>query len=379
VVVFNGKGVIHLQTKVMHPFIYFYIEPNIVFVYKMETHRKYITVTELISEGLETFELSPGASFETFHHKEHKPLEDRPYFINQVDIANMVDEVNSQIQKFPQREEGGSPVHIVSPEFAAGSLRVGLKRPKTVIGFPDFFSIGPLWKLEEKLGQTFRNEWLYENINYEQDDYEYRNKFQHTLREIADLPNQVPIYIWYGNNGSEQTGLRYILYLLKDKTNEIFLLNSTELYSKYISSKIEDQPIFHTGQIAPEDLRLIFEKEKGSMPLSDNMRNQFQREWQALSQTSEVLRVWVNGEIKSVPENHFDPLIIKTVEGLHRKQAEKEFIKAGTLIGEIISQNAECDSYFLEYRIRTLIYNGILELKGIPKSMRHYRVKLAEA
>jgi hypothetical protein len=31
---------------------------------------------------------------------------------------------------------------------------------------------------------------------------------------------------------------------------------------------------------------------------------------------------------------------------------------------------------YLEYRLRHLIYNGILELKGIPKSMRHYSVKL---
>jgi hypothetical protein len=31
---------------------------------------------------------------------------------------------------------------------------------------------------------------------------------------------------------------------------------------------------------------------------------------------------------------------------------------------------------FLEYRIRHLVYTGVLELKGIPKSMRHYSVKL---
>ncbi|WP_425467619.1 hypothetical protein [Psychrobacillus soli] len=31
--------------------------------------------------------------------------------------------------------------------------------------------------------------------------------------------------------------------------------------------------------------------------------------------------------------------------------------------------------FFLEYRIRYLIYTGFLELKGIPKSEWHYSVK----
>ncbi|WP_419719862.1 DUF3658 domain-containing protein [Lysinibacillus fusiformis] len=32
--------------------------------------------------------------------------------------------------------------------------------------------------------------------------------------------------------------------------------------------------------------------------------------------------------------------------------------------------------FYLEYRIRYLIYNGTLALKGIPKSMRDYCVKI---
>ncbi|WP_422698388.1 DUF3658 domain-containing protein [Desulfofarcimen acetoxidans] len=31
---------------------------------------------------------------------------------------------------------------------------------------------------------------------------------------------------------------------------------------------------------------------------------------------------------------------------------------------------------FLEYRIRHLIYNGVFQIKGIPKAMRYYSVKL---
>ena len=246
-----------------------------------------------------------------------------------------------------------------------------------MIGFPDSFSIGPLWKLDEKAGQRFRNEWLYEHINYEQDDYEYENKFANTLREMEDIPRQVPIYIWYGNNADEQTGLRFLLFLLRDKTNDVFLMNSTELHERYITPKVTDQNSSYTGHIESKELRLLFEKGKRNPPISKQERIQLQEEWNSLAQTKEVLRLWMKDGIRGVKENHFDPLIINTIEMLHCKQEKKDFIKAGMVIGEILSETNELiNAFFLEYRIRHLIYSGLLELKGIPKSMRHYSVKL---
>lgn len=367
-----------LETRVIFPFIYFFIKPNVVFVYKIETY-DYVNVSDLKPQGWGTFELYPGETLETFDHKNYQPLEGRSYFIKQEDLVKMVEEINKQIQLYRQKQINQvnlSPVNIVSPEFAAGSLRVGLERPKVVIGFPDFFAIGPLWKLDEKIGQSFRSEWFYENINYEQDDYEYQTKFQNTLREIDDIPNDVPIYLWYGQNAGEQIGIRFILYLLRDKGNQISLLNSTELYEQYITSEKDDQPISHTGQLEPEDVRLLFEKSKGTKPLSESEIKQLQREWEELSQTKGVLHLWKDGQIIGVSENHFDSLIVETIEGIHAKQGDKEFIKVGTLIGEILQHGVECDSYYLEYRIRHLIYSGVLALKGIPKSMRHYSVKI---
>ncbi|MBS4192156.1 DUF1835 domain-containing protein [Bacillus sp. FJAT-49705] len=372
-----------MKTKINFPFIYFFMEPNVVFVYKIET-QNYVTVSDFIKRGQwETFELDHGEIFDMFNHEVSKPLEGKGYFINEVDLNIMVEEINKHIQKnrhslsLPQYAGGASAVHIITSESAAGSLRVGLERPKVVIGFPDCFSIGPLWKLDEKIGQAYRNEWLQENINFEQDDYEYQNKFTNTLREIEDIPTEVPIYIWYGNNADEQTGLRFFLNLLRDKTNEIFLINSTDLYERYIHSIDEEQPTFHTSQIESRNLRLLFEQGNGNQPLSDRDRIQFQREWETLSLTSDVLRLWINGEIIGVSEHYYDPQIISTLEKLHIEQENKDFIQTGRVIGETLQQMDEVvNVFFLEYRIRHLVYSGVLELKGIPKSMRHYRVKL---
>ncbi len=361
------------------------MEPNVVFVYKIET-QNYVTVSDLNKNGeWQTYELEHEAEFEKFNHEESNPLEGKGYMIKQNDVNTMVEIVNNCIQKYRHSfasalvvtGEQVAPVHIVSSESTAGSLRVGLERPKVVIGFPDSFSIGPLWKLDEKVGQTFRNEWFYENINHEQDDYEYENKFANTLLEIEDIPKQVPIYIWYGDTADEQTGLRFLLYLLRDKSNDIYLMNSTELYEKYITPKVKGQQIVHTGHIEPNDLRCLFEKNSKNQPLSEQERIHLKREWISLSQTKEVLRLWMNHKIIGVNENHYDPLVINTIEMLHSKQEKKDFIKAGRVIGEVLSGTNELiNAFFIEYRIRHLIYSGFLELKGIPKSMRHYSVKL---
>jgi hypothetical protein len=367
-----------LNSKIYYPFIYFLMEPNIVFVYKIETH-KYLTINDL-SKGnqWETFELHVEETFEQFNHKENKKLEGKGYFISQDNLILMVEEINKNIQMYRHsNEENAIPVHIVSPEFSAGSIRVAIDRPKQVIGFPDFFSMGPLWKLDEKVGQTFRNEWLFENINLLEDDDVYQNKFANTLRDVEDISSNVPIYIWCGDNAEEQTALRFILYLLKDMENEVYLINSTELYKKYISSV---KTVCFTGRLEPEILRALFEKGKKIPPLSITERIQFISEWQTLSQTKEVLRIWKNDKIEAVQADYYDQLLINTILELHQRQETKDFIKTNEVIGELIPKmEGSVGWFFLEYRIRHLVYSGVLELKGIPKSMRHYSVKVRGA
>ncbi|UFU00146.1 DUF1835 domain-containing protein [Radiobacillus kanasensis] len=384
---FSKKELFVIKSKINYPFIYFFMEPNVVFVYKVKT-QDYLTISDLKENGeWQTFELKHEEEFETFTHEESKPLEGRGYLIKQDDLNIIVEKINKYIIKYrhllsisassDEVAYKASAVHIVSSESAAGSLKVGLKKSNIVIGFPDSLSIGPLWKLNEKVGQTFRNEWLYEHINYEQDDYEYENKFTNTLREIEDIPQQVPIYIWYGNNVDEQTALRFLLFLIRAKTNDVFLMNSTELYDRYIRPKSTGQQIFHTGHIEPKDLRLLFEKNRKNPPIFEQERIQFHSEWNSLAQTKEMLRLWMKDEIKGVKEDYYDSLIINTIETLHLEQGKKDFIMTGRVIEEILSvMNGLINPFFLEYRIRHLIYSGVLELKGIPKSMRHYSVNL---
>ncbi|MBB4825886.1 hypothetical protein HNO89_003122 [Sporosarcina luteola] len=369
-----------MKTKASYPFIYFLFEPHIVMVYKMELD-KYVTVSDIQLESYkwEIFEINEGDDFETFHHEASSSIHGNGVVINQECMNEIVEEINKQIQLVRDVNRGEirmDEFHIVATESAAGSLRVGVKRPKTVIGFPDSFSIGPLWKMDEKAGQSFRKEWLADNINWEQDDDVYANKFTNTLREMEGIPSHVPIYIWFGNNAGEQTGLRFFLYCLRDKPNDLILINSTDYWVKVANAQ-EERPVFHTGQIGSEHIRRIYASHHANKPLTREECLRFQKEWDDLSQTKEVLRIWKDGEIKSVPDHYYDPLIIETVEKMHDLQERKDFITAGSVIGTILESMEEyIDIYYLEFRIRHLLYSGVFELKGIPKSMRHYSIKL---
>ncbi|NRD76873.1 DUF1835 domain-containing protein [Bacillus sp. BRMEA1] len=358
-----------MKTREQFPYIYFFMEPNVVFVYKIETKR-YLNVTDLYRFGeWQTYELHHKEEFQTFHHEEWEPLVGRGYFINGNDQRLMVQKINELIQKHKKRDN--LPVHIVSSQTAAGSVRVGMERPNKVIGFDGYFSIGPLRQLDHQIGRNNRFEWFNENINLESDDYYYENHFSNTLLEIEDIPEDVPIYLWTGNNSDEQTSLRFILHLLKDKTNDVILLNVTEISNELGACQV--------SELHPEQLKLLFEKGKAAKLLSNDERVHLQNDWEALAQTTSLLRVWRNGRIEEVEESYYDPHILRAIDQIHRKEGKKDFIRAGKVILEVkYSVDEPVFDVFLEYRLRYLIYTGVLELKGIPKSMRHYFVKVQE-
>ena len=209
-------------------------------------------------------------------------------------------------------------VHIVCGESAAGSLRVGLGYENKVIGFPDFFAVGSIWKLDKDVGRKHRFDWLDNHLTIEMNyiEEEYESRFSKTLEEIEAIPKHIPIVIWSAENADEQTGIRYILHFLKGKPNDIFLINTTTAYQELYNTSEVQYYCYHTAHVEGEKLNLIFHK-KLSNPLSNEAKDQFHREWIALSETKEVLRILEDNQVKSVNENHFDQLIISSAQKVH--------------------------------------------------------------
>ncbi|MDI3410233.1 DUF3658 domain-containing protein [Bacillus sonorensis] len=74
----------------------------------------------------------------------------------------------------------------------------------------------------------------------------------------------------------------------------------------------------------------------------------------------------------------FDPLIIDKTRELQKNRSQKDFIVCPRVVGEVLGHlNEYIGDEFIEYRIRELIYKGVFEIKGVPKAMRFYSIRLA--
>lgn len=196
-----------------------------------------------------------------------------------------------------------------------------------------------------------------------------------TLEEIDAIPGNIPIIIWTGENAEEQTAMRYFMYLLKEKPNDVLLINTLVAHRELFATN-DHQHYHHTAMFYPEKLKEMYEKNVAKL-LSPSERSHFQDEWMALSESKAVLQIWQNREITFVNEDHFDLLIISTIQKLHKEQGYRDFILAAQIIGEVLGLlDGSVFDAFLEYRIRKLVYNGVLEIKGIPKDMRSYSVRV---
>jgi len=255
---------------------------------------------------------------------------------------------------------------------------LGLHEKEQIINFSDLFSIGPIWNLHDPQSITNRYEWLTTHINIDEEvllNYEYH--FKQTILNIEQIPSHHPIIIWAGENAHEQTGLRLVLYVLKEKTNDIFIINTNEAYKTHFAKPEIDFTPLRMGELSFKQLKQIYENEKNDHALTQTERKTFEQQWEQLCKEKEVLRIWENNKIMSVPENYYDEYIINTVKKFHQKKKHNDFIKSARIIGEVIGHlNQYVGDQFIEYRVRRLIVDGIFDMEGVPKAMRYYSIKL---
>lgn len=295
-----------------------------------------------------------------------------------LDLTNERSEIN--------KEGTYKRVHILFGDASAGILKIALKnlgvyKEENVISFRDMFSVGLVWRLHEETGKEARFDWMKNNMNDEYDDfYEYKQRFQKTIDQIKSISENTPITIWIAENSHEQTGLRLVLHLLKERSNDINLINTTKVFAKVYSELLNERKVkytvLHTGEIPPEKLQLIYKQSKHEPPLSQHEREDLEQEWLSLAENRELLRIWRNGRIQSVPDDYYDQYIINKAKKLYSEQKMKDFMKSAKLIGEVL---AHLDQYvgaeFLEYRVRKLIEKGVFEVETSQIPMRFYSVR----
>ena len=275
--------------------------------------------------------------------------------------------------------------HILFGRSQSGSLnqmlkKMGADKTETIISLWEILSIGPIQELQEKRGVENRFVWLEQHMNDRYNELsDYRQSFEKAFEQLQSIPEGRPITIWTAENAHEQTGLRFVLHLLKGRTNLITMINTTHYYSELFNTKDLSYIISHTGEITSDRLQVIYEQSKHDKPLNDSERAMLEQEWMKLASSHELLRIYQDEKIESVSIDHYDSYIVNLARRLQRECGPEKFMPAMRLVGEIIGHLEQyVGDDFLEFRVRILVQDGIFEMKGKFEGMQFYSICLTE-
>ncbi|ULO07185.1 DUF1835 domain-containing protein [Paenibacillus sp. 19GGS1-52] len=283
-----------------------------------------------------------------------------------------------------EAEELQSGIHIVFSLSNAGSLKVtlseiGMRQENKVLAFNDLFSIGPIMHLEKAEGQQRRLQWLMERFSDHKFDSFINQQHQigSMIETIAKISERKSVTIWCGDNAHDQMGLRFVLYLLKERKQPVSVVNVSKVCLEIPTYTQEKLTAYAQSMIEKDIYREIVKRCHDVMPLDADQRQCYESEWLEISSQGHMLRLWQDEEIKGREENELDGIILAAVTKLQEEEAQDGFIKAGSVVSAVIENSHQLVGYpFIEYRIWTLISDGILTFKGLPSTMNQYSVRI---
>lgn len=275
-------------------------------------------------------------------------------------------------------------VHIVFGSSTAGSLKsvfrgTSYEQTEEIIELTDYFAEGPLKELDATEGFEKRCQWLKESYQWDSDHAEwYKKSLKEAFEKIQSIQPGQRVVIWTGENANEQTGLRIVLYLLKEKANAIFELNTYDAYHKLYKGRQKDFP-YYSGILLPEQLLAFYELHE-LKELSEEARRDLAKEGEDLIHSDALLRTYENGKVMDSECCRDDAFIIEKMRELQDEKGKTHFFKAARIVGEVLGHMVQYTSdEWIEYRLRRLIAQGKVEYRGELCNMMDYEVKLKEA
>lgn len=304
-------------------------------------------------------------------------------------VIELVQSINKSLrQNLHNQEQVQHPqtVHILFGDSQGGSLKAAFRntlymKTEEIIVLPDILSVGPIESLHTKEGINHRFQWFKDNYRVDLNDLEeMKQRMVKAIEKIKAIPPYQQVYIWTGENAAEQVGLRFVLYLMQNKVNEVVELNTFKAFHEihiYPALKEEDELYPRTsGELRPEELLLFYEHIE-LRPLNDAKRQALSEEGKNIILIESHLRTWDHGQTWMVNHDRDDELIIECANKLQLEQGVQDYIQASRLIGEVMGHMKQCTrDQWIEYRLRELISKGIFDYQGDLSAMRLYEVKL---
>ncbi|MEK5396759.1 DUF1835 domain-containing protein [Paenibacillus sp. FSL K6-2859] len=284
-----------------------------------------------------------------------------------------------------QEEARRNHIFLLFGLSEAGSMKVALSRVGRrhlirVLSFNETFSAGPLCKLDNDEGCHARELWFQERFPDQGYHLNPQHKLEAMIQTLKEIPEDKKITIWCGDNSHDQTGLRFALSVLSERKQPVHVINPIEAYEKLpgitdqFSMGLSPQSL---GQLPNEAVQIIIKNTENTEPLTSAKRKQYELEWQEISNTEDMLRVWSKGQLTNVPETYYDEDILSLILQLQKNEQGDHFVNAGLIAGTIIGQwNLFISTSFIEYRFWRLISEGKLLFKGIPYALHLYFLRI---
>ncbi|WP_458120871.1 DUF1835 domain-containing protein [Paenibacillus sp. Z6-24] len=279
-------------------------------------------------------------------------------------------------------------IHMVFGDSQGGIMQMvlestGVSERQKIIVLRENYAIGPL-DLDTEEGRALRSTWLENNIAEHRDYYseqsDLEQEYNRLLDQIGSIPPQSQIIIWADDNEVEEIGLRHAVSLLQEMPNPIVLCNPCALAEeKYALDHPGAQCEYrYSGELGLRQIEYALQHRNDSAVLSSQYKQQLAAEWREISSQQSVLRILDEGQIRQVAPDYFDQDILQRLDTVskHSEDGQYEFCRAARVIGEVYgcSDRFIGDVYY-EYRLREMIYSGVLEVQGIPAGMRYYSVR----
>jgi len=259
--------------------------------------------------------------------------------------------------------------HIALGDSAAGCLKVflrniGKKPEEKVLGFRDDLSIGPVSELNTEKGLNRRCQWLlamYNDIGCADYIGDFENDFSDLYKSVECLDKDQDVVIWHGQNTGDQMALRFLVSVLQ--VNRILEVDVSKGSNE--SKELNMRFIRSLGECCPEEIENLMPVSK---LIETDQLEQLKREWLTFKHSNSVLRIIEAEELLEVDESYYDSDIVSN--------CSYSFDKAACVIGRTmgLSNQVVSDTY-LDYRIRKLIRNNVIDVMGRQETMRTFSVK----
>lgn len=196
------------------------------------------------------------------------------------------------------------------------------------------------------------------------------------MDKLVQISGQAEVVIWTSGNANEQTGLRLAVHLLGSRQSGIVVCDACATCEELYNTPDASIKYRSSGEIPADKLREALLRIQDGNKLTAADITRLDLEWQNISEQSQVLRIWQEDAVLEVPADYYDSYLLEKLDYLKPPSGDDGFLKSARLVGEALGY---CDQYigdaFFEYRVRELIYSGILEIKGVPTALRFYSVR----